>query len=280
MSWNPLPGAGIDSIVKYLSFAPQQQLSSMATSLHWSHSTTWSFQLFLYSWFKVLFSSCLSPFYFLCYLYTTQNTWFTFENYSEATDKLKPITLIDINVISSHAVEFITSLQTSTIIAVANVVESSSGCRNKQHCLQPISVSCIHPDFSTWFDSYDSTIMIRHMSRDAAARLARGFKMEESESSVVSETESETGRPGERQGQLYTKTKKGKAVGIPTTVFLPKEETFTAWKSSIRSAIAELECISLGDVIVEKIYFITKSSKTLSLMGLQLISVLCIHPDF
>ena len=71
--------------------------------------------------------------------------------------------------------------------------------------------------------------------------LARGFKMEESESSVVSETESETGRPGERQGQLYTKTKKGKAVGIPTTVFLPKEETFTAWKSSIRSAIAELE---------------------------------------
>ena len=98
--------------------------------------------------------------------------------------------------------------------------------------------------------------------------LARGFKMAESESSVVSETESETGRPGERQGQLYTKTKKGKAVGIPTTVFLPKEETFTAWKSSIRSAIAELECISLGDVIVEKIYFITKSSKTLSLMGL------------
>ena len=78
-------------------------------------------------------------------------------------------------------------------------------------------------------------------------RIARGFKMEDSESSVVPETESETGRPGERQGQLYTKTKKGKAVGIPTTVFLPKEETFTAWKSSIRSAIAELECISLGD---------------------------------
>ena len=69
--------------------------------------------------------------------------------------------------------------------------------------------------------------------------------MKERESSVVSETESETGRPGERQGQLYTKTKKGKAVGIPTTVFLPKEETFTAWKSSIRNAIAELECISL-----------------------------------
>lgn len=58
-------------------------------------------------------------------------------------------------------------------------------------------------------------------------------------------------------------------MGIPTTVFLPKEETFTAWKSSIRSAIAEfIECISLGDVIVDKIYFITKSSKTLSLMGL------------
>ena len=70
--------------------------------------------------------------------------------------------------------------------------------------------------------------MIRHMSRDAAVSSCTRFKMEESESSVVSETESETGRPGERQGQLYTKTKKGKAVGIPTTVFLPKEETFTA----------------------------------------------------
>lgn len=108
--------------------------------------------------------------------------------------------------------------------------------------------------------------MIRHMSRDVAVSSCTRFQDGESESSVVSE--SETGRPGERQGQLYTKTKKGKAVGIPTIVFLPKEETFTAWKSSIRSAIAELECISLGDVIVDKIYFITKTSKTLSLMGL------------
>ena len=40
LSWNPLPGAGIDSVIKHLSFAPQQEYSSMATSLHWSNSTT------------------------------------------------------------------------------------------------------------------------------------------------------------------------------------------------------------------------------------------------
>ena len=110
MSWNPLLVAGIESIIKHPSFAPQQQYSSMATSLHWSHSTTLVFQLFLYFRFTVLLSSCLSPFYFLCHLYTRQNTRFTFENNSQTTDKLKPITLIDINVISSHAVEFISSL--------------------------------------------------------------------------------------------------------------------------------------------------------------------------
>ena len=121
MSWNPLPGAGIDSIVKHLSFAPQQQYSSMETSLHHSHSTTWVFQLFLYFGFTVLLTSCLSPFSFLCHLYTTQNTWFTFENNSQTKDKLKPITPTHIDVTSSLAVEFITSLQTSTTVGVADM---------------------------------------------------------------------------------------------------------------------------------------------------------------
>ena len=70
-------------MIKHLSFAPEQQYSSMATSLHWSHSRTQISQLFLYSWFTVLLSSCLSSLSFLWHLYTREKTRFTFENKSQ-----------------------------------------------------------------------------------------------------------------------------------------------------------------------------------------------------
>ena len=51
----------------------------------------------------------------------------------QTKDKPKPITISNINETSSPAVEFISSLQTSTTVGVAHVMESSSVCRNRQH---------------------------------------------------------------------------------------------------------------------------------------------------
>ena len=106
MSWNPLLGAGVDSLIKHLSCAPHlkelgllgvkmtpQQVMDLTSAIKQHGNITEllshyhvSFPIlsqfvslfFVYSLF--LLSSCLSPFSFLCHFYTRQNTRFTFEN--------------------------------------------------------------------------------------------------------------------------------------------------------------------------------------------------------
>ena len=109
MSYNPLPGAGVDSLIKHLSCAPHlktlwldevkmtpQQVMDLSSAIKQHGNITTllsdyhvSFPIlsqfvslfFVYSLF--LLSSCLSPFSFLCHFYTRQNTRFTFENKSQ-----------------------------------------------------------------------------------------------------------------------------------------------------------------------------------------------------
>ena len=109
MSWNPLQGAGVDSLIQHLSCAPHlrslwlsglkmtpQQVMDLSSAIkqHRNITDLWSdyhvsFPIlsqfvslfFVYSLF--LLSSCLSPFSFLCHFYTRQNTRFTFENKSQ-----------------------------------------------------------------------------------------------------------------------------------------------------------------------------------------------------
>ena len=109
MSFNPLLGAGVDSLIKHLSCAPHlktlglfyvkmtpQQVMDLSSAIkqhgnitHLESSYHVSFPIlsqfvslfFVYSLF--LLSSCLSPFSFLCHFYTRQNTRFTFENKSQ-----------------------------------------------------------------------------------------------------------------------------------------------------------------------------------------------------
>ena len=104
MSWNPLLGAGVDSLIKHLSCAPHleelrlwyvkmtpQQVMNLTSAIKQHGNITQllspyhvSFPIlsqfvslfFVYSLF--LLSSCLSPFSFLCHFYTRQNTRFTF----------------------------------------------------------------------------------------------------------------------------------------------------------------------------------------------------------
>ena len=105
MSYNPLPGAGVDNIIKHLSCAPHlemlrlyrvkmtpQQVMNLTSAVKQRSNITelWSSYhvsfpilsqfvslFFVYSLF--LLSSCLSPFSFLCHFYTRQNTRFAFE---------------------------------------------------------------------------------------------------------------------------------------------------------------------------------------------------------
>ena len=109
MSFNPLPGAGVDSLIKHLSYAPHleklylegvkmtpQQVMNLSSAVkqHGNITKLWSYYhvsfpilsqfvslFFVYSLF--LLSSCLSPFSFLCHFYTRQNTRFAFENKSQ-----------------------------------------------------------------------------------------------------------------------------------------------------------------------------------------------------
>ena len=109
MSFNPLLGAGVDSLIKHLSCAPHlktlwllevkmtpQQVMDLSSAIKQHGNITIlessyhvSFPIlsqfvslfFVYSLF--LLSSCLSPFSFLCHFYTRQNTRFTFENKSQ-----------------------------------------------------------------------------------------------------------------------------------------------------------------------------------------------------
>ena len=109
MSYNPLLGAGVDSLIKHLSCAPHleelsldgvkmtpQQVMNLTSAVQQHGNITQlqsyyhvSFPIlsqfvslfFVYSLF--LLSSCLSPFSFLCHFYTRQNTRFTFENKSQ-----------------------------------------------------------------------------------------------------------------------------------------------------------------------------------------------------
>ena len=108
MERSPLPGAGVDSLIKHLSCAPHletlwlsgvkmtpQQVMNLSSAVQQHGNITRllsdyhvSFPIlsqfvslfFVYSLF--LLSSCLSPFSFFCHFYTRQNTRFTFENKS------------------------------------------------------------------------------------------------------------------------------------------------------------------------------------------------------
>ena len=105
MSFNPLLGAGVDSLIKHLSCAPHleelrlwgvkmtpQQVMNLTSAVQQHGHITYldssyhvSFPIlsqfvslfFVYSLF--LLSSCLWPFSFLCHFYTRQNTRFAFE---------------------------------------------------------------------------------------------------------------------------------------------------------------------------------------------------------
>ena len=109
MSFNPLLGAGVDSLIKHLSCAPHleilnllgvkmtpQQVMDLSsaikqhgniTTLRSSYHVSFPILSQFVSLFFVdslfLLSSCLSPFSFLCHFYTRQNTTFTFENKSQ-----------------------------------------------------------------------------------------------------------------------------------------------------------------------------------------------------
>ena len=106
MSGNPLPGAGVDSLIKHLSCAPHletlqlhgvkmtpQQVMDLSSafkqhgniiyllsSYHVSFPILSQFVSLFFVYSLFLLSSCLSPFSFLCHFYTRQNTRFTFEN--------------------------------------------------------------------------------------------------------------------------------------------------------------------------------------------------------
>ena len=109
MSYNPLLGAGVDSLIKHLSCAPHlkrldlegvkmtpQQvmdlssaikqrgnITDLQSSYHVSFPILSQFVSLFFVYSLFLLSSCLSPFSFLCHFYTRQNTRFTFENKSQ-----------------------------------------------------------------------------------------------------------------------------------------------------------------------------------------------------
>ena len=104
MTDNPLLGAGVDSLIKHLRCAPHlmeldledvkmtpQQVMNLTSAIkqhgniiellsfyHVSFPILSQFVSFFFIYSLFLFSSCLSPFSFLCHFYTRQNTRFTF----------------------------------------------------------------------------------------------------------------------------------------------------------------------------------------------------------
>ena len=109
MSYNPLLGAGVDSLIKHLSCAPHLEtlnlegvkmtpqqvmnltsavqqhgnITTLYSSYHVSFPILSQFVSLFFAYSLFLLSSCLSPFSFLCHFYTRQNTRFTFENKSQ-----------------------------------------------------------------------------------------------------------------------------------------------------------------------------------------------------
>ena len=109
MSYNPLLGAGVDSLIKHLSCAPHLEtlglegvkmtpqqvmnltsavqqhgnITQLLSSYHVSFPILSQFVSLFFVYSLFLLSSCLSPFSFLCHFYTRQNTRFTFENKSQ-----------------------------------------------------------------------------------------------------------------------------------------------------------------------------------------------------
>ena len=109
MSYNPLLGAGVDSLIKHLSCAPHleglfltgvkmtpQQVMDLSSAIkqhgnitellsdyHVSFPVLSQFVSLLFVYSLFLLSFCLSPFSCLCHFYARQNTRFTFENKSQ-----------------------------------------------------------------------------------------------------------------------------------------------------------------------------------------------------
>ena len=67
------------------------------------------------------------------------------------------------------------------------------------------------------------------------------------------------------QGKLSTKGHKCNEARIPTNAFYPEVESSVAWKAAITcdtcSAIAEFECISVGDFIMDEILSIRRKAE-------------------
>ena len=104
MSYNPLLGAGVDSLIKHLSCAPHLEtlyligvkmtpqqvmnltsavqqhgnITDLLSSYHVSFPILSQFVSLFFVYSLFLLSSCLSPFSFLCHFYTGQNTRFYF----------------------------------------------------------------------------------------------------------------------------------------------------------------------------------------------------------
>ena len=105
MSYNPLLGAGVSSLIKHLSCAPHLEtlyltrvkmtpqqvmnltsavqrhgnIAKLLSSYHVSFPILSQFVSLFFVYSLFLLSSCLSPFSFLCHFYTRQNTRFAFE---------------------------------------------------------------------------------------------------------------------------------------------------------------------------------------------------------
>ena len=105
LSFNPLLGAGVDSLIEHLSCAPHLErldltavkmtpqqvkdlssavkqpgnINSLWTNYHVSFPILSQFVSLFFVYSLFLLSSCLSPFSFLCHFYIRRNTRFTFE---------------------------------------------------------------------------------------------------------------------------------------------------------------------------------------------------------
>ncbi|XP_028394592.1 uncharacterized protein LOC114518802 [Dendronephthya gigantea] len=91
-------------------------------------------------------------------------------------------------------------------------------------------------------------------------------RLENHSDSETNETEScETGGI---QALLYCKTSKGRAVGSPVVISLPDSEKLLDWKQCIRETIAETEMYPYDEVILNKLYFVNKNSRSLSLIAI------------
>ena len=84
----------------------------------------------------------------------------------------------------------------------------------------------------------------------------------------ASESDTNESEIGGRQALLYCKTSNGRAAGMPVVITLPESEKLLDWKQCIRQTIAETELYPRDEVILDRMYFINKNSRCLSLIAI------------